>query len=86
MLIKFIKNETPYMAGETADFDDRAAKARIRRGVAVEVPAKSPAGYVTKPTVPAPPTVDVPNLPTDGLPTYGEQPRRRGRPRKNADT
>lgn len=50
MMVKFTKNHTPYLAGETAAFPDGRARGLIGAGVAVE--------YVTKP-VEAPATVVV---------------------------
>lgn len=61
MIVKFIKNHTPYMAGETAGFSDDRAKALIASGVALAADGTAPApvaavitpsGIVTKP-VPA---------------------------------
>ena len=34
MLVKFVKNHTPYMAGETARFDDAVARGLIAAGKA----------------------------------------------------
>lgn len=50
MMVKFTKNHTPYMAGETAAFPDDRGRRLIGSGVAVE--------YVTKP-IEAPATVVV---------------------------
>ena len=87
MLVRFVRRTPPYNAGEVAGFKEDEARRFIRIGAAVE---EKPMSYVDRrapePVTRKPAAVDVPNLPTDGLPTYVEQPRRRGRARKNADT
>ena len=74
MRVKFMKNHTPYRAGETAVFDDRRANALVDQGIAVSAemgpaPAGAP-GYLTKPMLPAA------TAPTDPPPAAA---RRRGR-------
>ncbi len=59
MLVTFIKNHTPYMAGETAKFDDSKAAVLIEKK-RVAVP------YVTKPMVPG--TRPQPESPDQGRP------------------
>jgi len=55
MIVTFIKNSTPYMAGEQAGFPDARAKALIAAGVAIQAEPSSvaaipdPAAIVTKP-------------------------------------
>lgn len=43
MLVKFTRSHTPYLAGETAGFDETRARALIKLGVAVEHDAKAAA-------------------------------------------